>query len=54
MAGAVLAYHIQNLFGFPVVAKAGYALMFGDVRVGRVAGLGLVVLAGITAALAFG
>ena len=35
------------------VAKAGYALMFGDRRVGRVACLALVVLAGVTAALAF-
>jgi uncharacterized membrane protein (DUF4010 family) len=35
------------------VAKAGYALMFGDRRVGRAACLALLVLAGVTAALAF-
>jgi uncharacterized membrane protein (DUF4010 family) len=35
------------------LAKAGYALVFGDRRVGRVACLGLLVLAGLTAALAF-
>jgi uncharacterized membrane protein (DUF4010 family) len=35
------------------VAKAGYALMFGDRRAGRVACLALLVLAGVTAALAF-
>jgi len=35
------------------LAKAGYALVFGDRRVGRDACLGLLVLAGLTAALAF-
>jgi uncharacterized membrane protein (DUF4010 family) len=35
------------------LAKAGYALMFGDPRVGRAACLGLLALAAVTAALAF-
>ncbi len=45
--GAILLAAASN-----ELAKAGYALVFGDRGVGRAASLGLLVLAGLTAALA--